>query len=221
MPLPTVLTVLIPVNRLDRAKGRLAALLEPEERAELVRQSLATVLGAVREAGMEAVVLTSDKAVRAGLPDGVRALGEDPEVRGLSGQLENAAGRLAAGELLILHADLPLATGEALGDFVAQAAPAPSVTLVRPEDGGTNAMLLRPPGRFALAYGSGSGDLHEAAARAAGLMVRRADAPALALDLDTPADVRRLLAEPVGRSCGAGSYLIGIGVEGRAAFAEK
>ena len=215
------LTVLIPVNRLDRAKGRLAALLEPEERAELVRQSLATVLGAVREAGMEAVVLTSDEAVRAGLPDGVRGLGEDPQVRGLSGQLENAAARLGAGELLILHADLPLATGEALGDFVAQAAPAPSVTLVRPGDGGTNAMLLRPPGRFALAYGSGSGDLHEVAARAAGLTVRRADTPPLALDLDTPADVRRLLAEAVGRSCGAGSYLIGIGVEGRAAFGDK
>ncbi len=215
MPLPTVL---IPVNRLDRAKGRLAALLEPEERAELVRRSLATVLGAVREAGMEAVVLTSDEAVRAGLPQDVRGLAEDPEVRGLSGQLENAAGRLAVPELLILHADLPLAAADALRDLVAQAPPAPSATLVRPGDGGTNAMLLRPPGRFALAYGSGSGDLHEAAARAAGLTVRRADAPALALDLDTPADVRRLLAEPVGRGSGPGRYLIGIGVEGRAAL---
>ena len=101
-----------------------------------------------------------------------------------------------------------------------QAPPAPSATLVRPGDGGTNAMLLRPPGRFALAYGSGSGDLHEVAARAAGLAVHRADAPALALDLDTPTDVRRLLAEPAGRACGPGRYLIGIGVEGRAAFAE-
>ena len=214
------LTVLIPVNRLDRAKGRLAALLEPEERAELVRRSLATVLEAVDGAGMEAVVLTADEGVRAGLPAGVRSLEEELELRGLSAQLESASERLAVEELLILHADLPLATGEALGQLVAEAAPAPSATLVRPEDGGTNAMLLRPPGRFALAYGSGSGDLHEAAAREAGLEVRRADVPALSLDLDTPADVRRLLADRAGRESGAGRYLIAIGVEGREALGE-
>ncbi len=212
------LTVLIPVNRLDRAKGRLAALLSPEERAELARRSLATALGAVAEAGMAAVALTADEAVRAILPDGVRALAEEPDLRGLSAQLERAAGRLAVDELLILHADLPLATAEALRDLAAQAPPAPSMTLVRPADGGTNAMLLRPPGRFPLAYGRGSGDRHEASARAAGLAVRRADAPALALDLDTPADVRALLATPAGRGCEAGRYLLGIGVEGRAAY---
>lgn len=213
-------TVLIPVNRLDRAKGRLAALLEPEERADLVRRSLGTVLEAVAGAGLESVVLTSDAGVRAALPAGVHALAEEPELRGLSAQLERAAERLGVDELLILHADLPLANAGALRDLVAQAPPAPSVTLVRPGDGGTNAMLLRPPGRFPLAYGKGSGDLHEASARQAGLAVRPAEAPALALDLDTPGDVRTLLAEPAGRACEAGRYLLGIGVEGREALGE-
>ena len=214
-------TVLIPVNRLDRAKGRLAALLDPEERAELVRRSLGTVLRAVAGAGMEAVALTADDAVRAILPGRVRVLAEDPGLEGLSAQLEGAAARLGLDELLILHADLPLATAEALRDLVAQAPPAPSATLVRPGDGGTNAMLLRPPGRFALAYGRGSGNLHEAAARAAGFAVRRADAPALSLDLDTPTDVRTLLATPEGRATEAGRYLVGIGVEERAAYGEE
>ena len=213
-------TVLIPVNRLDRAKGRLAALLAPEERAELVRRSLATVLEAVAGAGLEAVVLTSDEDVRALLPEGVRILGEDAEVRGLSAQLERAAERLDVQELLILHADLPLVTAEALRDLVAQAPAAPSATLVRPADGGTNAMLLRPPGRFALAYGQGSGDLHEAAAREAGLEVRRADVPALALDLDMPADARGLLSTAEGRATEAGRYLVEIGTEAREAFRE-
>ncbi len=213
-------TVLIPVNRLDRAKGRLAALLEPAERAELVRRSLAAVLAAVEGAGMKAVVLTSDEAVAAQTPAGVRALGEDPDLRGLSAQLERASGLLAVEELLILHADLPLVTAEALRELVAQAPPAPSATLVRPGDGGTNAMLLRPPGRFPLAYGRGSGDLHEAAAREAGLAVRRADVPALALDLDTPSDVRELLSTAEGRASEAGRYLVEIGIEGREAFRE-
>ena len=212
--------VLIPVNRLDRAKGRLASLLTLDERAELVRRSLATVLEAVAGAGLETVVLTSDEGVRAAVPPGVRIMGEEESLQGLSAQLERATERLAVDELLILHADLPLATAEALRELVAQAPPAPSVTLVRPEDGGTNAMLLRPPGRFALAYGKGSGDLHEAAAREAGMAVHRADAPELSLDLDTPADVRALLAERAGRACEAGRYLIGIGIEGRQALSE-
>ena len=213
-------TVLIPVNRLDRAKGRLAALLEPEERAELVRRSLAAVLVAVEGAGMKAVVLTSDAAVEAQVPAGVQVLEEAAELRGLSAQLERASGLLAFEELLILHADLPLVTAEALRELVTQAPPAPSATLVRPGDGGTNAMLLRPPGRFALAYGRGSGDLHEAAAREAGLAVRRADVPTLALDLDTPADVRELLSTAEGRASEAGRYLVEIGIEGRDAFRE-
>lgn len=213
-------TVLIPVNRLDRAKGRLAALLEPGERAELVRRSLAAVLAAVEGAGMVAVVLTSDEGVRTVLLADVRVLSEDPHLHGLSAQLESAADRVGVDELLILHADLPLVTAEALRDLVAQAPPAPSATLVRPADGGTNAMLLRPPGRFPLAYGRGSGDLHESAAREAGLAVRRADVPALALDLDTPADVRALLSTAEGRASEAGHYLVEIGIEGREAFRE-
>ena len=213
-------TVLIPVNRLDRAKGRLAELLTLEERAELVRRSLATVLGAVERAGLEAVVLTSDEGVSSAVPEGVRALDEDEAIEGLSAQLERAAERLAVHELLILHADLPLATAEALRQLVAQAPAAPSVTLVRPTDGGTNAMLLRPPGRFALAYGKGSGDLHEAGAREAGLAVRRVEAPELSLDLDRPTDVRALLSTAEGRATEAGRYLVGIGVEGREALSE-
>ena len=213
-------TVLIPVNRLDRAKGRLAALLEPEERADLVRRSLAAVLVAVEGAGMAAVVLTSDEAVAAQMPSVVQVLAEDPDLRGLSAQLERASGLLAVEELLILHADLPLVTAEALRELVTQAPEAPSATLVRPGDGGTNAMLLRPPGRFPLAYGRGSGDLHEAAAREAGLAVRRANVPALALDLDTPSDVRALLSTAKGRASEAGRYLVEIGIEGRDAFRE-
>lgn len=213
-------TVLIPVNRLDRAKGRLADLLAPEERAELVRRSLSAVLAAVEGAGMEAVVLTSDETVEAEVPARVRVLGEDPELRGLSAQIERAAKELGLDELLILHADLPLVTAGALRDLVAQAPPAPSATLVRPADGGTNAMLLRPPGRFPLAYGRGSGDLHEAAAREAGLAVRRADVAVLALDLDTPPDVRALLSTAEGRASEAGRYLVEISIEGREAFRE-
>ena len=209
------LTVLVPVNRLDRAKGRLAGLLTPPERAELTRRTLATVLAAVNDAGARAVVLTADPAVAEAAAGRAEVLDEDPAASGLNGQLESALTRLDGDEVLILHADLPLATGEALRALHAAARPAPSATLVRSPDGGTNAMLLRPPGRFPLAYGRGSCDLHVAAAREAGMAAREVEAPALLLDLDTPGDLVTLLATSEGRASQAGAYLTAIGAASR------
>lgn len=212
--------ILVPVNRLAEAKERLRALLSDAERAELARITMETVVEAARGAG-DVVVLTSDPAVVDTLAGRATILLERPDVRGLNPQLEAALATLVergAGEVLVLHADLPLVTTAALRDFVAAAPAAPSVTIARPPDGGTNAMLLRPPGRFRLAYGMGSCERHAAAARAAGMAVHVLEPAALTLDLDTPDDVRRLLQDLAGRRSKAGTYLRAIGVEGRPAF---
>ncbi|MEX1102918.1 MAG: hypothetical protein WED87_01630, partial [Dehalococcoidia bacterium] len=97
---------------------------------------------------------------------------------------------------LILHADLPLAKAAELQRVVDAAPPAPSATLVRSRDGGTNAMFLRPAGNFALHYGQGSYALHVKAARAAGMDVRTVESETLALDLDTPEDIEAFMAMP-------------------------
>lgn len=203
--------VLIPVNELGRAKGRLAEMLDPATRASLALATVGTVVEAVRAAGHEPVLLTRDERVRASFEDDATMLDENPAARGLNAQLESAIARLAAAgaldELLILHADLPLATAAAVREIIGAAPAPPSVTLVESPDGGTNAMLVRPPGRFALAYGRGSFALHRAAAEKAGMRVAAIRAPGLALDLDTPADVERLMASPEGRNSAAGKVL--------------
>lgn len=195
---------LIPVNRLDRAKGRLSTLLSAEERTALARATSSTVIAAARRAGLWVAVLTSDPEIAA--LTGVTVIDEDPSLDGLNAQLESAIRRIEApaSGLLILHADLPLATPGAILGFISQAPPAPSVTFVRSRDGGTNAMLLRPPGRFPLAYGTTSAEQHVDAARAAGMTVRLVDVPALALDLDTPEDLDALMALPGGATTPAG-----------------
>ena len=203
--------VLVPVNRLDRAKGRLAALLTQEQREGLALATLRSVLAAIAGADLEAWVLTGDLRVEAASAP-AHCLPEDRNLRGLNPQLERGLTVLAewhpATPVLILHADLPLATAGALRDLVAAAPAEPSVTLVRSRDGGTNAMLLAPPGRFALAYGPGSYELHTAAARQAGFTIRTVIEESLALDLDTPADVHTLLAHPSGPASTAGRYLL-------------
>jgi 2-phospho-L-lactate guanylyltransferase len=200
------LQVLIPVSRLDRAKTRLAEVLTPSERRDLALITLQTVLDAVREAGWKAVVLTSDADVRDAAGD-VMVIEETGDGLGLNGELEKALSRLAATEILILHADLPLVDGPSLGALAGAAAPAPSVTLVQSPDGGTNAMLLRPPGMFALAYGAKSFEKHVRAAKAVGMTVTTVESDRLSIDLDTAADVRHLLDSPQGRASAAGKYL--------------
>jgi 2-phospho-L-lactate guanylyltransferase len=213
----TGLPILIPVNGLAKAKGRLGGLLSAEERECLALITLETVLHA---AGPRAIVLTPDERVVGHVGSRGRVVREDAGLKGLNAQLERAITALMAegavtSRLLILHADLPLATAGAIETLEELGAVAGTAVLVESRDGGTNAMLLHPPGRFELAYGPGSFAKHRAAAEAAGMTVVPNRNRELTLDLDTPEDVRELLRAPRGRQGAAGRYLQTIGVEGR------
>lgn len=212
------LTVLVPVNRLDRAKGRLATLLTVRERAALALATLNTVLDGLR--GFDPVILTADPDVAHAVAGRGEVLAESPDVSGLNPQLEYAVAHLiasgrAADELAILHADLPLFLDSALSFLVDSVGGAPAVAISPSGDGGTNAMLLRPPGRFPLCYGIDSAARHEAAARGAGFHVAVVRSPALELDLDTPEDIRMLLSSSLGRETRAGRLLLAMGVDDR------
>lgn len=196
--------VLIPANDLDRAKGRLASLLSADERRMLFLATLQGVVSACAEACLPVVVLTRDRRIIEALPDSVRVIEEDDTVSGLNAQLERAMRLLVTDDLVILHADLPFATGGALRAFVEAAPAGPAVTLVRSRDGGTNAMRLTPPGAFALAYGRDSFAAHREAAMAAGATVEIVETPELALDIDTVDDLFAVMETP-----GAGSTSIG------------
>lgn len=199
--------ILVPVNSLAAAKGRLADVLDADQRAELALATLDTVLGAARDWGAPVTVLTADPAVAEHVRPPQLVENEVPGLRGLNPQLEAALLRHQRDELLILHADLPLASAEALESLWQAAPPAASATVVESSDGGTNAMLLRPPGKFALHYGPGSAAAHRAAAEGASFRFSRVDDDDLALDLDTRADIERLLALERGRTSAAGRLL--------------
>jgi 2-phospho-L-lactate guanylyltransferase len=181
--------ILIPVNRLDQAKSRLAGLLTPAERRQVALLTLETVVAAARSLAY-VHLLSADASL---LDTGDSFVPEDPDLRGLNAQLEMAIERIGVGGVLILHADLPLASAPDLMRFVASAPPAPSVNAIRSADGGTNAMLLQPAGKFRLAYGSRSFVKHEEAAEEAGMTFRRHRSERLELDLDSPADVAEFM----------------------------
>ena len=206
---------LVPVNRLQKAKGRLEGLLSADERSSLAMITTRTVIEAARGLGPVAI-LTADRHVTEEFRGVATVLNEDPDRRGLNAQLEGALALLVHfRSVLILHADLPLATTEELTTLVARAAEANSVTIVRPHDGGTNAMLLRPPGHFPLAYGRDSCARHVKAAEEAGMTATLVPSTGLEIDIDTPKDIVALLADVQGRESAAGQYLLRQSVERR------
>jgi 2-phospho-L-lactate guanylyltransferase len=189
---------LIPLNDLSRAKGRLAEMLSPVARPQLALATFLRVHMEAQAAGLEVAVLAArEKDVE--LFTDMRVLVEQPGIQGLNPQLEEALRVLGSDEVLILHADLPLVSAAEIRTLRDQAPPAPSVALVRSRDGGTNAMLLRPPGLFPLQYGPDSFARHVEAAEAAGATVAAVESELLALDLDTPDDVTAFLAHPASR----------------------
>lgn len=199
---------LIPMASPLRAKGRLAAILDPDQRRELALTSLRTVVEAAASAGAEPVVLTPVPALL-GPIEGGRLMAEAPGSEGLNSALEAALRRLPPGPVLILHADLPLASASELGRLlgVLEGSRAPLAVVVRSRDGGTNALAADPARSFPLSYGPNSFSRHVAAAHAAGVAVVALASTDLSLDLDTAADIRALLATERGRDSHAGRLL--------------
>jgi 2-phospho-L-lactate guanylyltransferase len=198
-PITRARIAIIPVRSLERAKSRLGAVLDPEERRDLVLRLLARTIRAVLEAPSlgVAVVVSPDPAVlETAASAGARPLAQRGS--GLNGSLDEArTAALAAGArcLLVLPADLPTIEPSDLEALVAAAEslpPGPRVVLVPDRHGrGTNALLLEPPTVIPFAFGGDSRAAHSALAAAAGAAYAELDGR-LSLDLDTPDDLLAL-----------------------------
>jgi 2-phospho-L-lactate/phosphoenolpyruvate guanylyltransferase len=183
-------TPLVPVKALDEAKRRLAPVLAPVERRLLAIAMLEDVLAALAgTAGLgRPMVVSPDREVwRRADALGCRVVEEhEPSPDGLNGSLARAAGSAEEGNgLLVVAADLPLATPAALAEVVAAAERAAVVVVPSHDGDGTNVLAWRQEATFRPAFGPGSAARHLAEAGAV-----RLDEPGLALDVDTPEDLR-------------------------------
>jgi 2-phospho-L-lactate guanylyltransferase (CobY/MobA/RfbA family) len=97
---------------------------------------------------------------------------------------------------LVLMADCPLVSGEAIDALAALARP---VALARAADGGMNALAVRGTAAFEPAFGvRGAADVTAERARSAGIEPAVVEDPRLAFDVDEPKDVWRLREEGEG-----------------------
>ena len=202
---------IVPVKSLADAKQRLARVLPLRARRRLMLTMLQDVLAVLRQVEplQSVLVVTPDTHAAEVAEDfGARVLHET-ESRGhsaaaISGFAEARAN--GAARALTLPADAPLVTAEELR-MLLRTGLRPSglsrrtmpeatvqVTLVSSRDGdGTNAVLVSPPGAFDPSFGPGSFARHQSLARERGAACRTLQLPGLAMDVDEPGDLLRLM----------------------------
>jgi 2-phospho-L-lactate guanylyltransferase len=193
---------LVPLRGLEAAKSRLGAELDAEERLDLVTGLLERTLeaaGSCRRVDHVLLVSPDPATLELGRRIGVETLHEPGH--GLNAALEAGRGHAlagGAGTLIVLPADLPRVSPEAIAHLLSATDPARRagrsvVALVPDRHGdGTNALVLSPPDAIPFLFGQGSRAMHEAAALAAGAAYLELEGE-LTLDVDTPDDL--LLAE--------------------------
>ena len=175
---------LVPIKAFADAKVRLAPALAADDRAALARSMAEKVLAAARP--LTVAVACDDRGVAEWAEQRGAVVAWTPG-RGLNGAVQDGVvflRSLGAEQVIVAHADLPLATElSSLAWFS-------GVTLVpdRREDG-TNVACIPADSDFRFAYGPGSFARHCAEARRLGLALHVTRVPELGWDVDVPADL--------------------------------
>ncbi|HLC35906.1 MAG TPA: 2-phospho-L-lactate guanylyltransferase [Anaerolineales bacterium] len=189
---------IVPVKPFNLAKSRLAHVLSDAAREGLVQRMFEhtlQILQACRPPLEGTLVVSSDPRVLSlALQHAVVPLAESGR-DGLNSALVQAireAGRLGARGVVIVPADLPRLSADALRGVLAQVPPAPGVVIAPDQrDEGTNTLALQPCGVLEPAFGPGSFRRHWAAARERNAHIVVVRNAALALDVDTPEDLQQ------------------------------
>ncbi len=213
---------IVPIKQFQFAKARLAPVLDPGQRRDLMRAMAMDVLESLAATrGIERIVVVSrEPAVTALAAEVGASVLLEKDGGGLNAAVAQGA-RLAleagAPGILIVHGDLPLANSEAFSAVLASHAATPAVTLVTDTEGqGTNCLACSPPDVIPFLFGRQSCAAHVAAARSKGLNAVVITSPTLSLDVDSPADLETLLAcEHGGRSV---AFLRSSGIASRLAL---
>ncbi|MFA7303778.1 MAG: 2-phospho-L-lactate guanylyltransferase [Methanoregula sp.] len=185
-----------PVN----PKTRLSCILNQEEREAFARAMLADVIAAVKGAGCSPVIVGTELFDS----DDVQVTVKDAD---LNQTLNAILPQSTGGQMLIVMADLPLATSAAIERVCATKK---DMAIVPGRGGGTNVIFLREPTRFHVDYYGTSFNKHMQIARDAGLSCEVIDSFRLHTDIDEKEDLVELLIHGDGSSR---KYLEDLGFE--------
>lgn len=214
---------IVPLKIFESAKQRLASLLTPAERRDLMLAMARDVLAALCQSRSVTGILIVSRTPEADALAQIFAterFAESPDAD-LPAALTQAAAHLMehfhARGVMVVPADLPLIdaaevdrllTGHATTDGSA------AVTVVPDSENlGTNCLILSPPDVIGFVFDGRSFRPHVDAAFARGLTPRVLPSRGFSLDVDTEDDLRHLLA--TGRSTQTGTFLEKSGIAAR------
>ena len=196
------LWAVLPVKNFRTAKQRLVPVLRPYERRRLFRAMVEDVLTALTSTpGLAGIVMVTRNAgaKRMARHHGVRVLVEKANTGHTEASTFGARTLAAEGAagMIQVPGDLPKVTPDDIQAMLDAHGKAPAITIAPSrDDRGSNALASSPPDLLPLRFGDDSFFQHIARARDLGVepaIVRR---PGLALDIDTPDDLRAFLAAP-------------------------
>lgn len=194
---------LVPIKSHALAKQRLARVLNPAQRSALVQamaSDLLVALGQVEQLSGRIAIVGSDRfASSLAEKFNFRLLSETGDM-GLNKALEFARTILVsdgADELMVIHADLPLARPETISRFLdghaAMTPPAVSLISDRPLRG-TNCVAMSPTDALPMLFGGRSLERFSQAAKDRRIQLNIHSAQELQFDLDEPCDLVDFLA---------------------------
>jgi 2-phospho-L-lactate guanylyltransferase len=193
--------ILIPVKNLANAKQRLASVLDQSSRTELAQAMLLDVLETLRSRRgcPEISLVTSDPfAMELGRRLNCEVISDDG-CRSETEAIEMATRvceQRGINSALVIPGDIPLITVSELDQILSNAPQHGAVLVPSADKRGTNAAFRSPAGLFPLRFGNDSFEPHLAAAQATGKPSTVLSLPGIALDIDTPSDLRQLAVAP-------------------------
>jgi 2-phospho-L-lactate guanylyltransferase len=187
--------VLIAIKERLRCKTRLAEALAPQARVQFVRSMLAAVLSAAGGAAtVRHVIVVSPE--RDTVPAEIPVLADSGEcLNHALTQAHRVLREFGCREVVVLPADLPTITAAEI-DALIDAGRRGGFAIAPDAAGvGTNALCLVSAHSFRFQFGVGSQRLHLAEAQRTGLRAQVIRLPGLEFDVDSPADLQRLLGQ--------------------------
>ncbi|MFA6364051.1 2-phospho-L-lactate guanylyltransferase [Methanoregula sp.] len=170
-------------------KSRLAGILSLKEREAFARAMLEDVIAAAKDANCSPVIVATElfdsEDIQITIPD-----------KDLSGTL-NEVLEQSVGSILIIMADLPLATGAAIKRVISSKS---DMAIVPGRGGGTNVIFLKEPAKYHVDYYGMSFLKHMKIAEEAGLSCEVIDSFVLHTDIDEKDDLVELLTHGTGKS---------------------
>ena len=205
---------IIPFKK-ERAKSRLGGVLSEKEREEFAVRMLGDVLVALSESEIEEVEIIStcsEEQIKEDLKLGLNLelnlkLTVREDGRGLN-EVLNEEIKDEKEPVLIIMADVPLATPESINEIISREE---DVVITPGREGGTNALFLRKPYKFAVSYYGISCLKHIETAKRRDLSYAIHDSFFISTDIDEVDDLIELLIHGRGKGFSA-EYLRGIGV---------